>query len=47
MLNEAVGGRLIKVHSPLSVCRAAPDGASCGDLFRELKNPYYIGDEVG
>ena len=46
-LNEAVGGRLIKVHSPLSVCRAAPDGSSCGDLFRELKNPYYIGDEVG
>jgi len=46
-LNEAVGGRLTKVRSPLSVCRAAPDGASCGDLFRELKNPYYIGDEVG
>jgi FAD/FMN-containing dehydrogenase len=46
-LNEVVGGRLIKVHSPLSVCRVAPDGASCGDLFRELKNPYYIGDEVG
>ena len=46
-LNETVGGRLIKVHSPLSVCRVAPDGASCGDLFRELKNPYYIGDEVG
>jgi hypothetical protein len=43
-LNREVGGRLIKVQSPLSVCRDAPDGAPCGDLFRELKNPYYIGD---
>src|SRR5260370_37064687 len=46
-LNEDVGGRLVKVSSPLSVCREAPDGGSCGDLFRELKNPYCIGDEVG
>jgi FAD/FMN-containing dehydrogenase len=46
-LNREVGGRLIKAGSPLSVCRDAPDGAPCGDLFRELKNPYYIGDQVG
>jgi hypothetical protein len=46
-LNREVGGRLIKVQSPLSVCRDAPDGASCGDLLREMKNPYFIGDEVG
>jgi len=45
-LNETVGGRLIKVNSPLSACREAPDGAACGDLFKELKNPYYIGDNV-
>jgi hypothetical protein len=38
-LNEDVGGRLIRVNSPLSVCREAPDGAACGDLFKELKNP--------
>ena len=29
-----------------SACREAPDGAACGDLFKELKNPYYIGDNV-
>ena len=46
-LNREVGGRLIKVQSPLNVCRDAPDGVACGDLFRELKNPYYIGDQVG
>jgi hypothetical protein len=46
-LNRAVGGRLIKVGSPLEVCREAPDGAASRELFRELKNPYFIGDEVG
>ena len=46
-LNRAVGGHLIKVQSPFAACAAAPDGASCTDLFRELKNPYYIGDQVG
>jgi len=46
-LNQAVGGHLIKVQSPWAACAPAPDGASCTDLFRELKNPYYIGDHVG
>src|SRR5260370_23544915 len=46
-LNEDVGGRLVKVSAPLSVCREAPDGGSCGDLFRELKNHDFIGDDVG
>jgi FAD/FMN-containing dehydrogenase len=45
-LNEAVGGRLMTVKSPLTACREAPDGAACRDLFKELKNPYYIGDAV-
>jgi FAD/FMN-containing dehydrogenase len=45
-LNEAVGGGLIKVNSPLNACREAPDTAACGDLFTKLKNPYYIGDNV-
>jgi hypothetical protein len=45
-LNKAVGGRLIKVNSPLSACWEAADGAARGDLFEELKNPYYIGDNV-
>jgi hypothetical protein len=45
-LKEEVGGRLIKVQSPLSACREAPDATACGDLFKELKNPYYIGDNV-
>ena len=43
-LNREVGGRLIKVQSPLNACRAAANSAECDELFRKLKNPYYIGD---
>lgn len=46
-LKDAVGGRLVKVETPLAVCRQ-PDGAeACATLFKELKNPYYIRDQVG
>jgi FAD/FMN-containing dehydrogenase len=45
-LNEAVGGRLIKVQSPVRACELAPENASCSDLFKALKNPYAIGDDV-
>src|SRR5690348_16435733 len=46
-LRQRVGGRLIAVQSLLEPCREAPIGEACRTLFRELKNPYYIGDEVG
>ena len=46
-LNRDTQGRLIRVQSPLTVCQDAPDGAECRDLFKELKNPYFIGDTVG
>ncbi len=46
-LDRAVSGRLIKVSSPLSVCKESPTTPSCAALFRALKNPYYIGDQVG
>jgi FAD/FMN-containing dehydrogenase len=43
-LNHATNGRLIKLHSPLAACVDAPDAAACVELFKELKNPYFIGD---
>ena len=46
-LNREVGGRLSRVQSPLAVCQHAPTSAECGEVFRKLKNPYYIGDEPG
>jgi FAD/FMN-containing dehydrogenase len=42
-LSQTVHGRLIKVKSPLAACRTAPASASCAYVFKELKNPYYIG----
>ncbi|MGK6311920.1 FAD-dependent oxidoreductase [Neorhizobium sp. DT-125] len=46
-LRENVGGRLISVRSPLDACRSAPSDARCADVFKALKNPYYLGDEAG
>ncbi|HUP20681.1 MAG TPA: FAD-binding oxidoreductase, partial [Gemmatimonadota bacterium] len=43
-LRRAVQGRLLGVESPLDACRADPAGAACAELFRNLKNPYFIGD---
>src|SRR5437879_1570024 len=43
-LNREVGGRLIEVKPPLAACQDAPTSAECGEFFRKLKNPYYIGD---
>jgi hypothetical protein len=41
-LRQSVGGNLVRLHSPLDVCHAEPDGETCRDLVRELKNPYFI-----
>jgi hypothetical protein len=44
-LNRNVGGRLLKVQPSLNVCQQSPSGGACREIFRELKNPYYIGDD--
>jgi FAD/FMN-containing dehydrogenase len=41
-LRTSVGGRLLKGKSVADVCRS---GTACSDLFKELKNPYFIGDD--
>jgi FAD binding domain len=46
-LSREVEGRLIKVRSPLAACVGASFDATCAQTFKELKNPYYLGDEVG
>jgi FAD/FMN-containing dehydrogenase len=46
-LDHDVGGRLIKVRSPLADCVSGSFDAGCAQIFKELKNPYYLGDEVG
>jgi hypothetical protein len=46
-LSREVGGRLIKVRSPLAACVESPSSSTCAHLFKQLKNPYFLGDEVG
>ncbi|HYZ23245.1 MAG TPA: FAD-binding protein [Rhodopila sp.] len=44
-LNRAVGGRLIKVSPLLAPCAAEPDSTACRDLLRNLRNPYFLGEQ--
>jgi FAD/FMN-containing dehydrogenase len=44
-LNREVGGRLLKPNSPFADCAAAPDDPACGEALRQIKNPYYLGDQ--
>jgi FAD/FMN-containing dehydrogenase len=46
-LNDAVGGNLIPVEFPLSVLKTDPDGAAATQLLKDIRNPYYIGDQPG
>ena len=45
-LREQTGGRLLAVKSPFDVCRMDPTCDDCLQLFRSLKNPYAIGDNI-
>jgi FAD/FMN-containing dehydrogenase len=45
-LKKQVGGRLLKPQSPFAGCQSTPDSAVCGEALRQIKNPFYIGDEV-
>ena len=44
-LKAAVGGRLIKLESPLAVCKPNSSNAACAKVLKSLENPYYISDE--
>ena len=46
-LNQDVGGRLLKVQPLLAACATEPGGASCQAVLKNLRNPYYIGDQPG
>ena len=46
-LSQEVGEAFVKVRSPLADCLAAPSGPACAQLFKAVKNPYFLGDEVG
>lgn len=43
-LNKTVNGRLIKIKSPFDVCKTSMTNSDCDSLFKNLKNPFFIGD---
>ena len=46
-LGREVGEALVKVHSPLTDCVAAPSSPACAQFFKSAKNPYFLGDNPG
>ena len=44
-LKEVVGGRLINDESPLAACSGNPDTPACAELLRNLRNPFFIGEQ--
>ncbi|HEY2107724.1 MAG TPA: FAD-binding protein [Candidatus Binataceae bacterium] len=46
-LNDAVGGNLIPVDFYLSLLKTDQAGSAARQLLKNLKNPYYIGDQPG
>jgi FAD/FMN-containing dehydrogenase len=46
-LNEAVGGNLITVEFPLSILKTDPSSDAAKELWANLKNPFFVGDQVG
>jgi FAD binding domain/Berberine and berberine like len=43
-LKASLNGTLLKIDSPLDGCKLSTQLSSCADVFKELKNPYYISD---
>src|SRR5499427_5809633 len=46
-LNDAVEGNLILVNFPLSRLKADPGSVAAKRLAKDLRNPFYIGDQPG
>jgi len=46
-LNDSVGGNLLPVDFPLAGCQRDLDGTACKNLFANLANPYWLGDQPG
>jgi len=44
-LERQVGGRLVRLESPLAACRTTPDGPACVAALERLDDPYYLGDQ--
>jgi FAD/FMN-containing dehydrogenase len=46
-LKQAVAGRLIRIEPPLAICGVAAESDACRELLRSLRNPFFIGEQLG
>ena len=46
-LKQQFSGNLMPVQFPLTACQGTSESSSCQDLFKNLDNPFYIGDQPG
>ena len=46
-LKDAVGGNLIEVQAPFASCAADPKGPVCADALKNMRNPFWVGDQPG
>src|SRR4051812_16847429 len=45
-LSQAVEGNLLRPQALLAPCEAEPTGVACADVLKNLRNPFYLGDQV-
>ena len=45
-LSQAVEGNLLRPRALLAPCETEPNGAACADVMKNLRNPFYVGDQV-
>src|SRR5579862_8535585 len=43
-LRRQVGPRLLQLRSPFDACRSDGNGEACAILWKNVRNPYYIGE---
>jgi hypothetical protein len=46
-LNDTVGGNLIDVKALFAACEPDAKNAACGDVLKNMRNPFYLGDQPG
>jgi len=46
-LKEAVGGNLIEVQAPFATCATDAKGPICADALKNMRNPFWVGDQPG
>ena len=44
-LRAAVGGNLVQPQALVAPCSGAAGSAACADILKQLRNPFYIGDQ--